>query len=163
MNITHKALVLAVVALAALLFYRHAQAHCGFCGVGGDKKAAAMNFEKAKKEAKLADGVREITYEQLKGILKADKDAKLADVLSGDSFATGHIGNSISLPVNTIDEKSAAGVFKKSDKIIVYCASFQCHASTEAAKKLTALGYDNVLDYKGGLADWQSHGEKLAK
>jgi len=48
----------------------------------------------------------------------------------------------------------------KNDHIIVYCGSFQCAASTQASKKLSGLGY-NVLDYKGGLKEWQDNGNKL--
>jgi rhodanese-related sulfurtransferase len=32
---------------------------------------------------------------------------------------------------------------------------------TQAAKKLTDLGY-NVVDYKGGLKEWQEKGNKIA-
>jgi rhodanese-related sulfurtransferase len=58
------------------------------------------------------------------------------------------------LPVNEI-EKKAGKFLKKEDLIVVYCASFECQASTGAAEKLMDLGYKNVLDYKGGLKDYK--------
>ena len=35
-------------------------------------------------------------------------------------------------------------------------------ASTAAAKKLSGIGY-RVLDYKGGLKEWQEKGNNLVK
>jgi rhodanese-related sulfurtransferase len=50
----------------------------------------------------------------------------------------------------------------KDKDIIVYCASFECHASPTAARKLEQLGYTRVIDYEGGLQDWKEAGYPLA-
>jgi rhodanese-related sulfurtransferase len=49
----------------------------------------------------------------------------------------------------------------KNTEVVVYCASFDCNASEKAAKKLTELGYTNVIDFSGGKADWKA-AEKTA-
>ena len=66
----------------------------------------------------------------------------------------------ISIPVAEIVHK-AGKLLKKGDTIVVYCASFECSASTIAAEKLKELGYKKVLDYKGGLKDYKEGGGKL--
>ena len=38
------------------------------------------------------------------------------------------------------------------------CASFECHASPMAAKRLDQMGYKNVYDYEGGMKDWKGAG-----
>jgi rhodanese-related sulfurtransferase len=60
-------------------------------------------------------------------------------------------------------ETLAEQKLKKTDTIIVYCASYTCHASTQAAKKLLDLGYKQTLDFKGGKRWWQHAGLTFEK
>lgn len=85
---------------------------------------------------------------------------KLLDVLSSESYDKGHIDGAVSFPLDTINKATAGKLLSKGDNIIVYCGSFQCTASTEGARRLSVLGY-NVLDYKGGIREWQERGNKL--
>jgi rhodanese-related sulfurtransferase len=98
--------------------------------------------------------VTKITRQELQDMISKDEKFKLVDVLSKESFEKEHIKGAISIPVDQI-EKKASKLLKKTEKIVVYCASFDCQASTHAAEKLLAMGYKNVLDYKGGLKDYK--------
>lgn len=42
----------------------------------------------------------------------------------------------------------------KCRKIVVYCSSFECDASRQAAEKLDHAGFEAVYDYEGGTRDW---------
>lgn len=106
------------------------------------------------------DGMKPITYEQFTQIRESGEDYVLLDVLSEDSYNEGHIEGSESFPLEQIDEETANSTLSKDDNIIVYCGSFACHASTNAARKLSKLGF-RVLDYEGGLQDWENHGNEL--
>jgi len=119
-------------------------------------------IEQLFKDVPLKDGAKEITYEQLQKIRNSKEDYFLVDVLSPESYAKGHIEGAISFPLKTIDNQSASAKLPKNAFVVVYCASFQCHASTTAAKKLSGLGY-KVFDYKGGLGEWQERGNALVK
>jgi len=119
-------------------------------------------IEQLFKEVPLKDGVKEITYEQFQKIRNLGADYVLVDVLSPESYAKGHIEGAISFPIKTIDNKIASAKLPKNSLVIVYCASFQCHASTASAKKLSEFGY-KVFDYKGGLGEWQERGNALVK
>ncbi|MDD5167168.1 MAG: rhodanese-like domain-containing protein [Candidatus Omnitrophica bacterium] len=101
-----------------------------------------------------------ITGSQLQAMMAKGEKFKLVDVLGKESFEKEHIKGSISMPMDEI-EKKAAKFLKKEEKVVVYCASFDCQASTHAAEKLIALGYKNVLDYKGGLKDSKEGGFPL--
>lgn len=120
-------------------------------------------FEEVCSLATNKNGVREITYEQFQKIRGSGEAYVLLDVLPSQSYEKGHIQGAESFPIDTIDLESAPKRLKPEDKIIVYCGSFQCTASTMAAQRLQALGYKNVLDYKGGLKEWQEKGNTLAK
>jgi rhodanese-related sulfurtransferase len=45
---------------------------------------------------------------------------------------------------------------KKTETFVTYCSSFECEASTVAAKKLEKYGFKKVLEFKGGLKDWKA-------
>lgn len=119
-------------------------------------------FDKVVNQTVVKDGVKEITYDQFMEIRKAGEKYVLLDVLPPGSYANGHIEGAVSFPGDTINKETAASRLSKDDKIIVYCGSFHCGASTHAAKTLITLGY-NVIDYKGGLKDWQDKGNSLVK
>lgn len=98
-----------------------------------------------------------ITHDELKSMLDRQDDFLLLNVLPIDLFDRGHIPGSINIPVESPDflKEVEKLVHDKDEPIVTYCASFQCPASTDAAKKLADAGYKNVFDYKGGIKDWQ--------
>jgi rhodanese-related sulfurtransferase len=105
-------------------------------------------------------GVRNISYAQFTALKASGEEYVLLDVLSEESYQSGHIPGALNFPVGSIDESTAADMLSKDDNIIVYCGSFLCSASTTAAQKLDELGY-TVVDYKGGLKEWQEKGNEL--
>jgi len=119
-------------------------------------------FDETYQTAAVRNGVKQISYGQFLKIKHSGERYTLLDVLPEESYKSGHIESAASFPVDTIAKENAEKRLHKDSKIIVYCASFDCHASTIAAKKLADLGY-NVLDYKGGLKEWQEKGNKLVK
>lgn len=125
----------------------------------GGSMETSVYFEVAA-ATPLRDGVKEITYDQFVRIRSSGEKYILLDVLPSDNYAKGHIDGAKSFPVDTINKETAVSMLTKDSNIVVYCGSFQCGASTDAAKKLMALGY-NVLDYKGGLEEWQEKGNLL--
>lgn len=134
-----------------------------FAGAICGEEREAMNtsvYSDVAAGTSLKNGVKEISYDQFMKIRNSGQDYVLFDVLTPDSYAKGHIEGARSFPVNTITKDTAAAMLTKDSGMIVYCGSFQCGASTAAAKKLSELGY-KVLDYKGGLKEWQEKGNKL--
>ena len=45
------------------------------------------------------------------------------------------------------------------DLIVVYCYTFTCPLSRYLTDKLVELGYNNVLEYPGGLKEWRDVAE----
>lgn len=78
-------------------------------------------------------------------------DVIILDVRTKEEYDSGHIENSILIPVNDI-EKEVENIFKdKEQKILVYCRSG--NRSSQASKLLVKMGYTNVYDF-GGVKDW---------
>ncbi|MFP3983201.1 MAG: rhodanese-like domain-containing protein [Desulfurivibrionaceae bacterium] len=95
--------------------------------------------------------------EQLKEMMAKDKDFLLVNVLLPKQFNQEHIPGSVNIPVNdeNFEQKFEEKAESKDRKIVVYCASFDCKASPNAAERLEKLGYKEVYDYQGGIKDWK--------
>ena len=75
----------------------------------------------------------------------------ILDVRTQKEFDGGHIKGAILVPNETIAEKQPKLLPDLNAEILVYCRSG--NRSAQAAKKLIAIGYTNVLDF-GGIMDW---------
>jgi len=98
--------------------------------------------------------------DKLKQMLDAGESLFLIDVLSHEQFEKTHIPGSHNIPLADKDfvREVEQVVGDKGPKIVVYCSSFQCTASPKAAKKLDQAGFRQVLDFAGGIQDWQNAG-----
>ena len=96
-----------------------------------------------------------ITSDQAVEMMKKEKNYVIVDVRTPEEYKEGHIPNAINIPLDTIDNYISQNVENLKDKnqlIMVYCRSGR--RSAEAAKKLLAKGYMNVIDF-GGINDWK--------
>lgn len=92
-----------------------------------------------------------ITMEEAEEIFKTDGDYVILDVRRADEFANGHIPGAINIANEDIGDTEPAELPKKNQTIYVYCRSG--NRSKQAAEKLAALGYTNVIEF-GGIIDW---------
>ena len=127
------------------------------CGCGGSKESLSADDQAVVDEVR-ASGINVMTATELKKELASERPPVVVDVLSAESYAATHIKGSISIPSERIPEAAAQQLPDKTARIVVYCASFQCAASTGAASALQKLGYTNVYDFKGGLKQWRELG-----
>jgi rhodanese-related sulfurtransferase len=67
------------------------------------------------------------------------------------------------VPVGPVVKHAATLGVPKDAEIIVYCLGPSCPQSGDAARKLTTLGYTNVLAYEGGLEEWKASGREVAR
>lgn len=88
-----------------------------------------------------------IDYNKAVEILK-EENTVIIDVRGEDEYNSGHIKDAINIPLDNISKIE----YDKDMKIILYCATGV--RSTEAAKKLSDLGYTNIYNLDGGLLNW---------
>lgn len=108
------------------------------------------------KEDAMKDTNEQIDFQQVSmqeglELMEADSDYILLDVRRIDEFEDGHIPGAINIPNESIGEEEIAELPDKSQMIYVYCRSG--NRSKQAAKKLVALGYTNVIEF-GGILDY---------
>jgi rhodanese-related sulfurtransferase len=101
-----------------------------------------------------------ISHDDLKTMNEAQhQDFVLINVLSREAFNREHIRTSVNVPVDNDNFASIVEAIagSKDRNIVVYCASFDCNASSKAARKLEDAGFTKVFDYEGGTKDWFDH------
>lgn len=99
--------------------------------------------------------VHEIKAEELKSALNKP-GLMIINVLGEEYYTDCRIPGSINIPVAELDVK--AKQWPKDKEIIVYCASYDCSASKNGAKKLQEFGFTNVRAYEGGVKEWRKKG-----
>lgn len=104
-----------------------------------------------------------ITSDELKRKLDAEGNFLLIDTLGDDSYQRAHLPTAVSISAKADEFAQRVGeiVDNKNQEVIVYCASFDCQLSPQAARELTDAGFSNVTDYEGGLKDWVAAGYSL--
>ena len=98
---------------------------------------------------------------QLRRMIDGNEAFELINVLPETDFQKEHIPGSMNIPVADSDfvsrvEDRVGG--DKNHKIVVYCASTQCDASSKAAGKLEKAGFSNILRYEAGMQGWKDAG-----
>lgn len=106
--------------------------------------------------------IKFITLEQLMEMNVNKQRFKLVEVLDESSYKKGHLPGAMNIPVDKL-KTAAPKKLKKNETIVVYCASYSCPLSTEAAALLGKIGYKKILDYKAGKQGWKDAGMEFEK
>ena len=98
-----------------------------------------------------ADGYQQITQEEAKEMMDT-QEVIILDVREQDEYDSGYIPDAVLLPVDTIDETTAAAVIPEMDStVLVYCRSG--NRSKTASAALAELGYTAIYEF-GGINTW---------
>lgn len=100
---------------------------------------------------------RQVTAAEAMEIMESEENYIILDVRRHDEFESLHIPGSICVPNETIGTESIPELPDKNQLILVYCRSG--NRSKQAAKKLVAMGYTNIVEF-GGINSW--HGETVS-
>ncbi len=92
-----------------------------------------------------------ITMEEAKEIFATEGDYIILDVRRADEYAGGHIPNAINVANEDIALDEVEELPDLDQTIYVYCRSGR--RSKEAARKLSVIGYTNIIEC-GGIIDW---------
>lgn len=94
---------------------------------------------------------RQITMQEAVELMTGESGYVLLDVRTPQEYAERHIPGAINLPNETIGTAPLQALPDKAQTLLVYCRSG--NRSKQAAEKLAALGYTNVLEF-GGINQW---------
>ena len=98
--------------------------------------------------------VKEITREELEAKLGRGEQVILVETLGTKYYEDAHLPGALNIPHTEVDELAPTMLPDKSAEVVVYCSNRACQNSPQAARRLDALGYENVYDYEEGKQDW---------
>ncbi|MBI5493008.1 MAG: hypothetical protein HY893_08755 [Deltaproteobacteria bacterium] len=101
--------------------------------------------------------IRNISTEELKGMMDSGQSFVLVNVLDGSSYEKEHICGSINIPVQEIAIEGP-GLLNRGETVILHCSGPGCTASLSAATKLEAIGYRDIRVFEGGIEEWKKAG-----
>jgi rhodanese-related sulfurtransferase len=102
--------------------------------------------------------IAEITREELKQKLDHPKKFVLLETLAPEDYRRSHLPGALNLPPDECARLAPGLIPGKDTEVIVYCAGPECHASENAARELSQMGYSKVRRYVGGKRDWMDAG-----
>ena len=94
---------------------------------------------------------RKISAADAKARIDSGDDIIILDVRTQEEFNEGHILGAILIPNETILDEQPELLPDLDAEILIYCRSG--NRSAQAANKLIAMGYTDVVDF-GGIIDW---------
>jgi len=100
--------------------------------------------------------IREVSVEQARARMTANKDARLIDVREDNEWERGRAAGAAHLGKGIIERDIEVAVPDKSTEIILYCGGG--FRSALAADALQEMGYTNVFSLAGGWKAWQDSG-----
>lgn len=95
---------------------------------------------------------KKVSAEQAAEIMKSQSGYIILDVRTPEEYKGGHIPKAVNVPNEAIQKDPPKELTDKKQLILVYCRSGR--RSKEAAQKLVAMGYKNIVDF-GGIMDWK--------
>ena len=114
-------------------------------------EAAVSTAEQAEATAVATAEYRKISAADAKARMDSGDTIVVLDVRTQEEYDAGHIAGAMLLPNETILDTQPSELPDLNAEILVYCRSG--NRSAQAANKLLALGYTNVVDF-GGIIDW---------
>lgn len=100
--------------------------------------------------------VQRLEYEQLVELVQEEGDVVLVDVRRPAVYADVHLPEAINLPLSAM--RPGLERLAEADTIVVYGEDPFDSLVLAGAKRLIALGYEDVRAFSGGMADWQRLG-----
>ncbi|MGN0185899.1 MAG: rhodanese-like domain-containing protein [Aristaeellaceae bacterium] len=94
---------------------------------------------------------RQIGMDEAVTMMEEEADYIILDVRTVAEYQEKHIPGAINIPNETIGDGEIPELPDKGQLILVYCRSG--NRSKQAASKLAALGYSNVVEF-GGINSW---------
>jgi rhodanese-related sulfurtransferase len=98
--------------------------------------------------------VRIISREELKGKLDRGEGVVVVETLRPAYYEDAHLPGAINIPHTEVDELAPSLLPDKAAQVVVYCSNKACQNSPQAARRLEALGYEDVYDYEEGKQGW---------
>ena len=151
-----------IILIVAIIVYNKVSIHAGenndtLTVIGGSDGPTAVFIAGKVGGGNEMPEYKSITMEEAKVIFAEPGDYIILDVRRADEYAEGHIPGAINVANEDISDVMPSELPDLDKVIYVHCRSGR--RSKEAAGKLVAIGYTNIIEC-GGILDWTGEIEK---
>lgn len=101
------------------------------------------------KKTRYKRSIREISYDNLKELIRTDSNLIIVDVRSPQEFAENKIKFAINIPVYDLNREAEVILPDINRLIVLYCQYGE--RSKKAYQILESKGYTNIYSLKGGI------------
>jgi rhodanese-related sulfurtransferase len=102
---------------------------------------------------------RQASYREVSSAEAADlinnEQPIILDVRTPGEYQRGHLHNSVLIPLQELQGRTAELGVDKDREILIYCASG--NRSTVASKILVDKGFQHIVNLRGGIYDWSKN------
>ena len=103
--------------------------------------------------------ITEMTAQELKADIDADKNFVLLDVQTAEQYNAGHLPKAVNIPRGLLEFDVGKAYPNKETEIVLYCGTSGRGALCTNA--LMGMGYTKVKNLKGGLKAWGEAGYSI--
>lgn len=109
--------------------------------------------------------MKELSLTEFEEFCRNNPHALAINVQPEDKYNLGHIPNTVNVPLASADfiHKISTMAPQKDQPLIVYSETAESGESMNAAEQLIKAGYNNVMNFNGGLNEWVNAGRKIDK
>ena len=93
--------------------------------------------------------------------LMNDDDVVVLDVRESKEYSSGHIRDSVHIPMASLSKRLNEIEKYKTKKVLAYCRSGQ--RSNHACRMLSKQGFENVSNMSGGIISWSNANLSVSK
>ncbi len=126
----------------------------GYFLVGGKEDGEGTSDVKGQLQA-----LEDVTPKEARDLIQNNKDSKnfvTIDLRTPNEYAAGHIGNATNLDYYSSYFRNELEKLDKTKTYLIYCQSGRRSAASLEIMK--GLGFKEVYNVTGGIADWQAEG-----
>ena len=105
----------------------------------------------------------EISTATLEELIESRVPVTILDARTGKYDDGRRIPGAKGLGADSSEERIRTMLRSEDALIVTYCSNLQCPASRMLAKRLTELGYKNILEYPHGIEGWAAAGNEVEK
>lgn len=106
--------------------------------------------------------VHKLTAKQLDEWQSQGQRFTVIDILPEGSYEDEHIPGAVNIPLGDAEFATRVREFTgqpdPKTTVVVYGEDADVDDSTRAAEKLFEMGFEQVFDFEGGLAEWKAEG-----
>lgn len=125
---------------------------------------AELPADMAQKSTAIEKEIPRVSVEQVREGVVGEKIICI-DARSLAEFERGHVRGAVCLPLDDLDQALSKNLdlLLQNKPIVIYCGGEGCDLSHLLARKLVAIGMDQVSVFTAGLNGWKTAGLPIEK